>query len=976
MIGDGVVTIMVGDCLRRLQEIPDNSIHCCISSPPYWGLRSYQGEPGMIGLESTFEEHLENLVAVFREVRRVLRHDGCLFLNYGDAYASGTKGSGGDTDWQTGGRSAGGTGGSKARSFMSEPFKLNHGLKPKDLMMMPARVAMALRDDGAADVRAMRTIERIGYELADEYRAADEEIPGPVRRVLDRLAEEYAQAKGDSWWLRSEIIWHKCLSGGAWLYARTQKGVGPHMLKDLVRLEPATVKLWNGAKWTQVVGWAQSPDRADPREIVMRSGERIGCTADHRWPTTNRGLVETRDLVIGDILRSARLPDEGHKLKWLTPDALWFAGMYLAEGSMSGETIQLSGHVKETERWRRIQALCEHYGAMPSLYENGNKQAIHIDRCSALLAILRTVLAGRTSKDKRLSLQVWGWQNTALKHIVMGYLDGDGSYDAGRFRLGCTRNYSLERDLRCLAARLGATITLKPTVSTIGDKKYPSFRGEWRWERSGHWNEKDRAEVIEVRRSRARKFWDVSVADDPHLFTLASGVLTKNSNPMPESVTDRPTSAHEKLFLLSKSAKYFYDAEAVRVPYVREWDATTNDKSVHEKTAKYQAIGHCDSPASFRKDSRDYSGANLRNVWKIATKGFNGWTEKTDLVPLSASQVLELVSSGNATYGDIARIVSPNCPDHAGFPDQVPKGFCDGLEDDQLKRIQGSDSRLDQGLSRAGEDSKLIHDHYPSVQSTPDCSDQSGSPSAIARSTGSHRTDPGSESSPHAISCGGTTSGTGRIERSRSEPASTSHDIGESRSGGDISHSAPSMPSQETAGHSARKEESGDSLWACQCSYYQKVVTKSSHFATFPPKLVEPCIKAGTSEKGCCAECGAPWVREVEKTLSPHDGKTESAYLVGSNAHRVSLNRQSARERGAEYQQGITTISWSPTCKHDSDPVPCIILDPFAGAGTVGLVALQLGRSAKLIELSSEYVEMVRVRIKKSMGMFSKVKVV
>ena len=55
----------------------------------------------------------------------------------------------------------------------------------------------------------MRAIERIGYDLADEYRAADEEMPDPVRRVLDRLAKEYAQAKGDSWWLRSEIIWHK-----------------------------------------------------------------------------------------------------------------------------------------------------------------------------------------------------------------------------------------------------------------------------------------------------------------------------------------------------------------------------------------------------------------------------------------------------------------------------------------------------------------------------------------------------------------------------------------------------------------------------------------------------------------------------------------------------------------------------------------------------------------------------------------------
>ena len=83
------VQIIVGDALERLRELPDESVHACITSPPYFGLRSYGGEPGMIGLEPTFDEHLEALVAVFREVRRVLRGDGCLFVNYGDAYAGG-----------------------------------------------------------------------------------------------------------------------------------------------------------------------------------------------------------------------------------------------------------------------------------------------------------------------------------------------------------------------------------------------------------------------------------------------------------------------------------------------------------------------------------------------------------------------------------------------------------------------------------------------------------------------------------------------------------------------------------------------------------------------------------------------------------------------------------------------------------------------------------------------------------------------
>ena len=83
-----MIRYLLGDARERLAGLPDESVHCCITSPPYWGLRSYQGDPGMIGLEATFDEHLENLVAVFREVRRVLRKDGTVWLNYGDAYAA------------------------------------------------------------------------------------------------------------------------------------------------------------------------------------------------------------------------------------------------------------------------------------------------------------------------------------------------------------------------------------------------------------------------------------------------------------------------------------------------------------------------------------------------------------------------------------------------------------------------------------------------------------------------------------------------------------------------------------------------------------------------------------------------------------------------------------------------------------------------------------------------------------------------
>jgi hypothetical protein len=148
--------------------------------------------------------------------------------------------------------------------------------------------------------------------------------------------------------------------------------------------------------------------------------------------------------------------------------------------------------------------------------------------------------------------------------------DGDGHDDEenGRWRLGFCRNYSLERDLRTLAARLGATLTLKPGIATYQGGDAPIFRGEWRWARSGHRNEKDRGEIVEIRASRARGFWDIAVEDEPHLFALASGVLTHNCkpNPMPESVRDRCTKAHEYLFLLSKSERYYFDHEAIREP--------------------------------------------------------------------------------------------------------------------------------------------------------------------------------------------------------------------------------------------------------------------------------------------------------------------------------------------------------------------------------------------------------------------------
>lgn len=141
--------ILCGDALSTLRQVPSGIAHCCVTSPPYWNLRDY-GVPGQIGLEATIEEYVARMVAIFAEVRRVLRPDGTLWLNLGDAYAN-------DVKW------GGSTSGKHAQGLHGGTSigrgKRRLGLKPKDLIGLPWRVAFALQEDG--------------------------------------------------WWLRSDIVWHK-----------------------------------------------------------------------------------------------------------------------------------------------------------------------------------------------------------------------------------------------------------------------------------------------------------------------------------------------------------------------------------------------------------------------------------------------------------------------------------------------------------------------------------------------------------------------------------------------------------------------------------------------------------------------------------------------------------------------------------------------------------------------------------------------
>ncbi len=126
--------IIVGDSRKVLAKFPENSFQCAVTSPPYWGLRDY-GIKGQIGAEMSLDDYIKDLVLVFREVRRVLAADGTFWLNVGDGYTSGGR-TWRDADAKNKGRA------------MSYRAPTPDGLKPKDLIGVPWKIAFALQADG------------------------------------------------------------------------------------------------------------------------------------------------------------------------------------------------------------------------------------------------------------------------------------------------------------------------------------------------------------------------------------------------------------------------------------------------------------------------------------------------------------------------------------------------------------------------------------------------------------------------------------------------------------------------------------------------------------------------------------------------------------------------------------------------------------------------------------------------------------
>lgn len=282
------VEIRIGDALKLLRELPDESVNCCVTSPPYFGLRDYQVD-GQIGLEETPDEFVGKLVDVFRDMRRALRKDGTLWLNLGDSYAGswgnqGRKGERGTQRPINGGMiTPVGDGRHKDKGSNTGKIPAGSGLKPKDLIGIPWMVAFALRADG--------------------------------------------------WWLRSANIWAKPngmpesvrdrpsigheyvfqLSKSSSYYYDDQSVRLPAVPESVARLERAMKSNLGGADLV-MSGGSYSPPGQSPHQGGRRAGKQRGHTRDHdgfndRWDEMSKAEQQAN----GSSLKSVWwIPTKGY----------------------------------------------------------------------------------------------------------------------------------------------------------------------------------------------------------------------------------------------------------------------------------------------------------------------------------------------------------------------------------------------------------------------------------------------------------------------------------------------------------------------------------------------------------------------------------------------------------------------------------------------------------------------------------------
>jgi DNA modification methylase len=388
----------------------------------------------------------------------------------------------------------------------------------------------------------------------------------------------------------------------------------------------------------------------------------------------------------------------------------------------------------------------------------------------------------------------------------------------------------------------------------------------------------------------------------PHRFALAmqsdgwilrSTVVWGKLAPMPESVQNRPTSAHEYIFIFAKSRGYFFDAIAIAEPAAKGAAGSTFTQG---KTG-VNGLGRVSQLPREERATR-----NSRSVWMLPTSPYLG-----------------VVAYG--TY----RIPSPDCPAHDYLADLGGALRCDERpgaspsahsphSDDRPEQSPGcAETSTLAGPSAFPADATSANGHSTSTHKTAAWSEQDGTgdDTPVSRTGYTALLDHSTATSCH-------------IPASSSAPDASLDGMETGLSAG-------------THGHNVRIATFDTPPPNCTCKYRGKVEKKQDHFAVFPSEIPRRAIRAGTSEKGACAACGAPWRRVVEHTPSTEARKNHAGNFASKNG---------ASRIGGFYDATSTTTGWSPTCNcGTTETCPCVVADPFAGSGTTLAVAVEENRA-------------------------------
>ena len=445
-------------------------------------------------------------------------------------------------------------------------------------------------------------------------------------------------------------------------------------------------------------------------------------------------------------------------------------------------------------------------------------------------------------------------------------------------------------------------------------------------------------------------------------------------HPMPESVTDRPASAYEMVYLLTKSERYYYDHVAVSEKTVKGAAGSTFNTG---KTAIHQE-GRASDAVREDRETR-----NLRNVWVINPEPFKGWT-------------YDFASADYVDARGIPHKWSPNCPMHERDGRrrqsssvvvacgalrasdqkinseridvrrvQEPSGVVAPIDDCKMTQVVGNplsspsgDNHASSILAQTETDGPEKSVHTTGIQGGCDPSMKDSPPPACGPSASLHNID--GCKSDHADQTSS--------DDSVSSESSCHTECMELPLCGNVPHANKSGSNKAPCTDRPKSAVGTVSRNFDKYSYTQDkclcTISQVSHFATFPKKLVDPCILAGTSESGQCPECGKPWVRvtETKRTFESGSGRSGNM-LVGKNGPDMQGGGETGDIRRGPTVQ-VKTLGWRPDCLCGNicpaDPVPQIVIDPFCGKGTTAKRAKELGRRCLTCDLNEEYCELAR----------------